>query len=60
MTAAIFGSLSGAVIIIATKSIVDIPTALIAGATILILSLKNKIPEPYIIIAAALIGMILK
>jgi len=37
ITAAVVGALVGAVIVIATRSIVDIPTALIAVATLLTL-----------------------
>ncbi|UEG48999.1 chromate transporter [Ferruginibacter lapsinanis] len=60
ITAAVVGALLGAVIVIATRSIVDIPTALIAVATGFLLIYYNKIKEPYIILAAALIGVLLK
>lgn len=60
ITAAILGALVGAVIIIAGKSIVDIPNACIAVATVFILFYSKKIREPYIILAAAVIGLILK
>jgi chromate transporter len=60
ITAAVIGALAGAVIIIAGRSIIDIPTALIAlGAMGLLLATK-KIQEPHIIGIAALIGLILK
>ncbi|WP_018614664.1 chromate transporter [Segetibacter koreensis] len=59
ITAAVVGALAGSVIVIATRTIKDIPTALIASATIVIL-LKMKVKEPYIILVAALIGIILK
>ncbi len=60
ITAAVIGALAGAVIIIALRSIYDIPTALIAVAAILTLIYVKKIQEPYIILAAACIGLILK
>lgn len=60
ITAAVVGALLGAVIVIATRSIVDIPTAVIALITGLLLIFFNKIKEPYIILAAAFIGIILK
>ncbi|MGG9972330.1 chromate transporter [Ferruginibacter sp. SUN002] len=60
ITAAVVGALLGAVIVIATRSIVDVPTAVIAVVTGLLLIYYNKIKEPYIIIAAALLGIILK
>jgi len=52
--------LVGAVIVIATRSIIDITTALIAMASLLALIYLKKIPEPIIIFVAALIGLILK
>lgn len=60
ITAAVIGALVGAVIVIATRSITDITTALIALATILALIYIKKIQEPYIILIAAIIGLILK
>lgn len=60
ITAAVVGALLGAVIVIATRSIVDIPTAVIAVLTGILLIYYNTIKEPYIILAAALIGIILK
>lgn len=60
ITAAVIGALVGSVIIIATRSIVDITTAVIAIASILALIYIKKIQEPYIILVAAVIGFVLK
>ena len=60
ITAAVVGALAGAVIVIAMRTIVDIPTALIAMASIVILLKYKKIKEPQIILAAAVIGMLCK
>jgi chromate transporter len=60
ITAAVIGALVGAVVIIAIRSITDIPTALIAIATVFALIYIKKIQEPYIILIAAAIGLILK
>lgn len=60
ITAAVIGALVGAVIIIGIRSITDIPTALIAIASIFALIYIKKIQEPYIILVAAVIGLILK
>lgn len=60
ITAAVIGALVGAVVIIGIRSIVDIPTALIAIASVLALIFLKKIKEPYIIILSALIGLTLK
>ncbi|HEY3388947.1 MAG TPA: chromate transporter [Prolixibacteraceae bacterium] len=60
ITASVIGALVGAVIIIALRSIVDIPTALITLASVFALLYIKRIQEPYIILMAAIIGLILK
>ena len=60
ITAAVIGALVGSVIIIATRSIVDVSTALIAIAAVLLLIYTKKIQEPYLILIAALLGIIIK
>lgn len=60
ITASVIGSLVGAVIIIGTRSITDITTAIIAISSILALIYIKKIQEPYIILISAIIGLILK
>jgi chromate transporter len=60
ITAAVIGALAGAVIVIAKRSITDIPTALIAIATLFTLIYIKKLQEPYIIAVAAIFGIILK
>jgi len=60
ITAAVVGALLGAVAVIAKRSITDIPTAAIAIAAIFALLYIKKIQEPYIIAAAAVLGIVLK
>jgi chromate transporter len=60
ITAAVIGALAGAVIVIAIRTIKDIPTALIALVTIIVLLKTKKIKEPHIILIAAVIGLSLK
>jgi chromate transporter len=60
ITAAVMGTLVGAVIVIATRSIKDIPTTFIAIGTLLALIYFSKIKEPLLILIAAAIGLILK
>ncbi len=60
ITAAVIGALAGAVVIIAIRSIVDVPTVLIAASSVLTLIYVKKVQEPYIILVAAVIGLILK
>lgn len=60
ITAAVIGALVGAVVIIGFRSVIDIPTALIAIASVLALIFLKSIKEPYIILLSALIGLTLK
>jgi chromate transporter len=60
ITAAVVGALVGSVFVIATRSIVDVPSAVIAILTILALIYIKKLQEPYIILCAAIIGFLLK
>jgi chromate transporter len=60
ITAAVVGALVGAVGVIASRSILDIPTTLIAIATIFALLYIKKIQEPSIIAVAAVLGIIIK
>ncbi|MCW3111578.1 MAG: chromate transporter, chromate ion transporter family [Segetibacter sp.] len=60
ITAAVVGALAGSVIVIAMRTIKDIPTALIAIATIIILLQTKKVKEPQVILVAAIIGLLLK
>ena len=58
ITAAAIGAITGSVIVIAKRSIVDIPTAAIAVTTALLLWKFKKLQEPVVIAAAAVIGLI--
>jgi chromate transporter len=59
ITAAAIGALSGAVVLIASRSIRDIPTFLIALSTLLVLWKSKKVSEPVLILVAALIGLVI-
>jgi chromate transporter len=60
ITAAVIGALMGAVVVIALRTIIDIPTAIIAIGTIFLLLYVKKLKEPHIIALAALLGIISK
>lgn len=60
ITSAVVGALTAAVLVIAFRSIIDITTAAISVFTILVLIFIKRIQEPYIIITAALIGLLIK
>jgi chromate transporter len=60
ITASVIGALVGSVIVIGLRSIIDIPTLLIAIAAVFALIYIKKIQEPYIIGIAAIIGLLIK
>ncbi|MBP1154857.1 putative chromate ion transporter [Paenibacillus sp. PvR052] len=58
VTAAATGAISGAVIVLGQRSIIDIPTALFALITLGLLWKSKKVSEPIIILVAAMVGLI--
>jgi chromate transporter len=57
VTAAATGAIAGAAVILGRRSLVDLPTILIALGTLVLLLAPRKIPEPVLIVAAGLIGL---
>jgi chromate transporter len=60
VTAAAIGAIAGAVLVLAKRTITDLPTIILALSTAAILFKFKKLPEPYVIIVAAIVGVILK
>lgn len=58
VTAAASGALAGAVVVLGMRAIVDLNTLLIAALTLGVLALK-RVPEPILILAAGLAGVVL-
>ena len=59
VTAAAVGAITGSVVVIAKRSIVDVPTAALALLTIAMLWKYKKLQEPVVVASAALIGLVL-
>lgn len=59
ITAAAIGAIAGSVVVLAKRSIIDIPTALLAVGTIAILLRFKSLKEPVIVLLAALIGLVI-
>ncbi|MFP5394018.1 MAG: chromate transporter [Gammaproteobacteria bacterium] len=57
ITAAAIGAIAGSVVVIAKRSITDLPTAVIAIATIALLWKFKKLQEPAVVLAAAALGL---
>ncbi len=58
VTAAAVGTITGAVVVLGKRSITDIPTLAMLLITLLLLWKVKKLPEPVIIAAAAVAGLI--
>lgn len=58
VTAAAIGTITGAVVVLGKRSIVDPPTIAIALVTVLLLWKVKKLPEPIIVAAAAVVGLV--
>lgn len=57
ITAAAVGAITGSVIVIARRSVVDWPTVVLALVTVVLLWRFKKLQEPVIVVAAALFGL---
>jgi chromate transporter len=58
VTAGAIGAIAGAVVVLGRRSIIDLPTILIAAATLVALvKLGRRAPEPLLVAAAGLVGL---
>jgi chromate transporter len=58
VTAGASGAIAGAAFVLGRRAIVDLPTAAIAVGTVLALVYAKKVPEPVLIVVAALLGLV--
>jgi chromate transporter len=59
VTAAAVGAIAGAAVILGRRALVDVPTILIAVLTFVALLGLKKIPEPILILASGVVGVLL-
>jgi chromate transporter len=59
VTAAAIGAITGAVVVLGRRSVVDLPTAAICVATLGILWYGKRVPEPVLVVLAGIIGFFL-
>jgi len=57
VTAGAVGAIAGAVVVLGRGAIVDVRTALVAGATLVTRQLLPRVPEPLLVLGAALVGI---
>jgi chromate transporter len=60
VTAAATGAIAGAVIVLGRRAMVDVPTILIGATTLGVLLMVKRVPEPVLIAAAGIVGLLLK
>jgi chromate transporter len=58
VTAAATGAIAGAVVVLARRSVYDLPTIVICAASLMVL-FRWKVPEPVLIACAAVVGLLL-
>jgi chromate transporter len=58
VTAAATGAIAGAAFVLGRRAIVDVPTALIALATLAVLLGIRRVPEPLVVLAAGVVGVL--
>src|SRR5262249_10449569 len=58
VTAAAIGAIAGAVVVLGRRALVDLPTWVIALTTLVVLTRVRRVPEPLVIIAAGVVGVI--
>jgi chromate transporter len=60
VSAAATGAIAGAAVVLGRRAIIDLPTALIALGTLGALVHLQRVPEPLVIVAAGVIGLLLR
>src|SRR5438309_7742516 len=60
VTAAATGAIAGAVLVLGRRALVDVPTVLICAATLGVITTVKRVPEPALIAASGVVGLLLK
>ena len=60
VTAAATGAIAGAAFVLGRRAVIDVPTALIAVVTLVLLLRVRKIPEPLVIVGAGVVGSVVR
>jgi chromate transporter len=60
VTAAATGAIAGAAWVLGRRALLDLPTLAIALVTLATLTWARKVPEPLVIVAAGVVGVLLK
>jgi chromate transporter len=60
VTAAAAGAIAGAVVVLGRRALVDPTTWIIAGVTLVVLWRMRRVPEPLLIVAAGVVGLVVR
>ena len=60
VTSAATGAIAGAAIVLGRRAVFDIPTVAIFAGTLLVLTWVKKVPEPLVILATGVVGVLLR
>jgi chromate transporter len=60
VTAGAVGAIAGAAIVLGRRALFDVPTVLVAAATLAVLVARKGIPEPVIIVVAGVVGIVIR
>jgi len=60
ITAAATGAIVGAAVVLGRRALVDLPAGVIGVVTLILLVYARKIPEPVVIAAAGIAGLVIK
>ena len=58
VTAAATGAIAGAVVVLGRRAVTDLPTALIFAAAVVIVVRLKRVPEPVLLLAAGVLGVL--
>jgi chromate transporter len=58
VTAAATGAIVGAIVVLGRRALFDVPTWVIALAALVVLTRVRRVPEPLVILAAGMIGLV--
>lgn len=60
ITAAATGAIAGAVFVLGRRALIDVPTVIICAIALIIVVKARKVPEPVLILAAGVIGILIR
>jgi len=60
VTAAATGAIAGAAFVLGKRALVHVPTWLMCGMTLVLISKVKKVPEPLVILGAGVLGLVLR